>query len=114
LNEAWRFFSPFTQTSEGAGPPEQQVTLVIELEQGSKIEFLNFLQVKPDSLASYELFIHETEKKFKEAMNALLLSMAIDSGYCGIDQFLEESCDEAKAKGKPGECLIGADFVSPC
>jgi hypothetical protein len=63
---------------------------------------------------SYELFKNDTEEKFKKAMEALLLTLAIDSGYCGIDQFLEKACEEAKAKGKPGECLIGEDFQSPC
>jgi hypothetical protein len=112
-SENWRFFFPFTQSNEAGGPPEAQVTLVIEMEQGSEIEFLNFLQVKRESLSSYEIFKDQTEEKMKK-IEELLAILEVDSSYCGIDRFVRKMCEEAKQEGKPGECLIAEDFETPC
>jgi hypothetical protein len=112
-NEAFRFPFPFTKSEQAGGPPDAQVKLVIEMEPGSKIEFLNFLLLSPESLPLYEIFEDKTEEKMRK-IEQLLLSLEVDSGYCGIDAFVQKMCEDAEAEGKPGECLIGADFESPC
>lgn len=112
-SEDWRFFFPFTQSHEAGGPPDAQVTLVIEMEQGSQIEFLNFLQVKTESLSSYEIFKDHTKEKMKK-ISELLSLLKIDDGYCSIDNYVRKMCKDAKQDGKPGECLIGEEVTSPC
>lgn len=111
--EDWRFFFPFTQSSEAGGPADAQAKLVIEMQQGSEIEFLNFLQIKKNSLKSYQIFKDHTKEKMKK-ISELLAMLELDDGYCSIDRFVQEMCEDAKKDGKPGECLIGSDFQTPC
>jgi hypothetical protein len=112
-SEAWRYFFPFTKVNEAGRPPVAQVKLVIEMEPRWKIEFLNFLQTKPESLPLYEVFADKTEEKMRKT-EELLLSLAIDSGYCGIDAFVQKMREDAQQKGKPKQCPIGENFESPC
>lgn len=113
-NENWQFPFPFTKTNEGPGAPENQLRLVIELEQGSEIQFLNFNLVQGEGLPAYELFSDELEEKFRKLAERFAILLEVDSGYCGIDQFLRDMCEEAKEDHKPGECLISDDVESPC
>jgi hypothetical protein len=104
-NTGWQFFSPFTQT-EPSAPADQQVTLTIELDPDSKIEFFNAQLFNTEAaLASYELFTDDTEEKFMEARDRLeegiKLLEKIDEGWCSIVTFVEKSCEEAALKDEP-------------
>jgi hypothetical protein len=115
-NTGWQFFSPFTRTNPEA-PAEQQVTLIIELEPDSKIEFFNAkLLNSAEALASFELFTEETEKKFMEAEKRL--KEMFDEGWCGIDGFIRKQCEDTTDEHDPfnycAELKVVLEPQSPC
>ena len=107
-DEPWQFFQPLTRT--GMNSPIPGLKLVIQLSQGSKIDFLNF-NIRHDApMSADELFsddVFDAMKTIKESFSV----NAKDNGYCGIDAYLRKICEE-NPNGR--KCIIGDDFVSPC
>jgi len=85
--------------------------LVIQLSQGSEIEFLNF-NIRPKETMKIDEFFSDKEfNKMEKMLKSFKKSLEIDSGYCGIDKCLRKICEQNPDGRK---CLISDDFVSPC
>ena len=105
-NEAWQFFQPLTQT--GGDSPVPGMKLVIQMRSGSEIEFLNFNIHAGEPLSAHELFSDEVFKTL-ENIAKTFESLEKDNGYCSIDQYVMQVCEES-----PSKCPVGNDFQSPC
>ncbi len=111
-NEPWQFFQPLTQT--GGDSPTPNLKLVVQLTQGSEIEFLNFNIHAGEPLDARELFSDEVFKKI-EAIAEAFESLGEDNGYCSIDNYVQKICKEEEEGDAPvGSCPVSDDFSSPC
>ncbi len=105
-NDSWFFPQPLTSTGKN---PLPGLKLVIELSQGSRIEFLNYTIQPGEGLNPLELFSDDVFEKLEKIAKAFELDTSIDNGYCGIDEYVKEVCKESKAK-----CPVSDEFDSPC
>ena len=55
-----------------------------------------------------ELFSDEVFETI-EAIAEAFESLEVDNGYCSIDEYVQEVCDES-----PAACPVSDNFVSPC
>ena len=89
-NENWHFPFPFTQTETVMNQP---LHLVIELEQDSEIELLNY-NVKPQEPLDVDELFEEVD--FNE-----LISYFNETFYEGFQQWIDAVCEE-----NPSECPL--------
>jgi len=108
-NKPWQFFQPITQN--GGDSPVPGMKLVIEMRQGSRIEFLNFNIQAGKSLNARKLFSDKVFKHLKSIAKTAedLLENAGANGYCAIDEYVKQVCKES-----PSQCLVSENFAPPC
>ena len=107
-NHGWDFPHPITQT--GPFAPLPKMKLVLGLMANSQIRFIEHQPPEGEMLDAHELFSDEVFHHMQEMLHDFLLNSEIDNGYCGIDQYLEEICEE-EGRNDP-KCLIGENATT--
>jgi len=108
-NKPWQFFQPITQ--HGGDSPTPGMKLVIEMQQDSRIEFLNFNIQPGKGLDPRKLFSDKPFKILKSIAKTFekIMKEGGDNGYCSIDRYVMKVCEK-----NPSQCPVGEDFSSPC